>query len=66
MHTWFWWGDLRLGALGRSRWNNNIKIDLKKRDGAYGLDSSSSGKVVGSPESSSEPLGSIKYGVIHH
>jgi hypothetical protein len=29
--------------LRRPRWNNNIKMDLKKWDEGYGLDSSGSG-----------------------
>ena len=34
MYTGFWWGNLRNRPLGRprSRWEDNIKCILKKRD----------------------------------
>jgi hypothetical protein len=40
MHTGFWWGDLRRRPLGRlrSRWEDNIKMDLQEMGWGRGMD----------------------------
>jgi hypothetical protein len=43
----------------RRRWEDNIKMDLKKWDGGS-LDRSGSGKVAGSCKCGNEPSGSVK------
>jgi hypothetical protein len=47
----------------RRRWVNNIKMNLRKSMGWYGLDRSGSGygSMEGSCEHDNEPSGSIKY-----
>ena len=47
VYTGFWWGNLkgkRPFGIPRSRWEDNIKMDLQKVGfGVYGLDRSGSG-----------------------
>jgi hypothetical protein len=41
VHTEFWWGNLKKkGLLGRRRrkWEDNIKMELRKWKGGHGLD----------------------------
>jgi hypothetical protein len=40
MHAGFWWGNRRKDLVGRlrHRWEDIIKVDLKKQDERHGLD----------------------------
>jgi len=55
-----WWGNLRERALGRprSRWKDNIKMDLRKV-GCRGMDWI---ELVDTCECGNEPSGSVKCG----
>ena len=55
MHTGFWWGNEGKSALGRlrSRWDDNINMDLQEVEW---------GQVAGSCECGNESSGSIKCG----